>query len=108
MHSKLWDEITYPFPRINGCTGEVWEWISNPILHFVIDVLAYACWDWNWSTLVKGAIVGNDHKLRYFILFTHTKPLFCKDSLMQRQIAFYESQTTRLELKKSYPIKKMT
>ena len=22
--SKVWDEITYPFPNFNGCTGEVW------------------------------------------------------------------------------------
>ena len=27
MSSKMWDEITYPFPNVNGCT--VWEWISN-------------------------------------------------------------------------------
>ena len=25
MHSKMWDEITYPSPNINGCTVEVWE-----------------------------------------------------------------------------------
>ena len=29
MPSKLWDEITYPSPNFNGCTVEVWEWISN-------------------------------------------------------------------------------
>ena len=29
MSSKVWDEITYPFPNVNGCTGEVWDWISN-------------------------------------------------------------------------------
>ena len=28
MPSKVWDEITYPFPKFNGCTIEVWEWIS--------------------------------------------------------------------------------
>ena len=32
MSSKVWDEITYPFPNFNGCTVEVWEWISNPTL----------------------------------------------------------------------------
>ena len=30
--SILWDEITYSFPNLNGCTVEVWEWISNHIL----------------------------------------------------------------------------
>ena len=27
--SKVWDEITYPFPNFNGATVEVWEWLSN-------------------------------------------------------------------------------
>ena len=30
-HHEMWDEITYPFPNFNGCTIEVWEWISNCI-----------------------------------------------------------------------------
>ena len=34
IHYKMWDEITYPFPNFNGCTVEVWEWISNIIPHF--------------------------------------------------------------------------
>ena len=39
MYSKVWDEITYPFPNFNGVTVEVWEWISDVILHFVMDVI---------------------------------------------------------------------
>ena len=31
--------ITYPFPNFNGKTVEVWEWISNFIPHFVVDVI---------------------------------------------------------------------
>ena len=27
--SKVWDEITYPFQTDNGCTVQVWEWVSN-------------------------------------------------------------------------------
>ena len=27
------DEITYPFPKFNGCTVEVSEWMSNFIPH---------------------------------------------------------------------------
>ena len=29
IHYKMWDEMTYPFPKFNGATVEVWEWISN-------------------------------------------------------------------------------
>ena len=29
MPSKVWDEITYPFPSFNGCNVELWEWISS-------------------------------------------------------------------------------
>ena len=32
IHYTVWDEITYPFPNFNGCTVEVWKWISNVIL----------------------------------------------------------------------------
>ena len=32
MSSKMWDGITYPFPNFK----EVWEWISNPIPHFIL------------------------------------------------------------------------
>ena len=35
------DEITYPFPNFNGGTVEVWEWISNLILHFTGHVWFY-------------------------------------------------------------------
>ena len=29
IHHKRLDESTYPFPNLNGCIVEVWEWISN-------------------------------------------------------------------------------
>ena len=41
MPCKVWDEITYPFPNYNGSTVEVWEWISNFIPHFILDVITY-------------------------------------------------------------------
>ena len=43
--SKLWGEITYPSPNFNGCTVEVWEWISNFIPQLLIDASTYPCWD---------------------------------------------------------------
>ena len=34
ISSKVFDEITYPYPNFKGCTAEVWEWISNLITPF--------------------------------------------------------------------------
>ena len=45
ISSKVWYEITYPFPNFNGCTVEVWKWVSNFIPHFMKDVIIYQCWD---------------------------------------------------------------
>ena len=39
MPSKVWDEITYTFPNINGSTVEVWEWISEFTPHFIMDAM---------------------------------------------------------------------
>ena len=41
MPIKALYEITNPFPNFNGGTVEVWEWISNFILHFIIDVTTF-------------------------------------------------------------------
>ena len=43
--SKVWDEITYPLPNFNGCTIEVWEWISNSIPRFIEYMITYPCWN---------------------------------------------------------------
>ena len=41
MPRKVWDEITYPFPNVNGSTVEFYEWISNfPALYNVCDYLS--------------------------------------------------------------------
>ena len=42
---KVWDEITYPFPNVNGYTVKVREWISNSILYFRMDLITYPRWD---------------------------------------------------------------
>ena len=39
------DEITYPFPNVNGGAVDVWEWRSNFIPHFIMDVITYSLWD---------------------------------------------------------------
>ena len=43
MPGNVWHEITYPFPNVNGCTVEVWEWICKFIPHFMMDVIIYLC-----------------------------------------------------------------
>ena len=41
VHYRVWDEIIFPFPNFNGCTVEVWEWISNFIPRFSGHVITY-------------------------------------------------------------------
>ena len=43
MPSNVCDEINYPFPNVNGCTVQVWEWISNFITHFIMYIIIYPC-----------------------------------------------------------------
>ena len=38
-------ESTFPFPNFNGCTIELWEWISNFIPRFTGHVITYTWWD---------------------------------------------------------------
>ena len=55
MPSEVLYEITYPFPNFNGTNDEVWEWISNFISHYMMDVIYFTYWDSSYSMLVKGA-----------------------------------------------------
>ena len=45
MPNEVWIEITSPFSNFNSCTAEVWELISNLILHFRMDGITYPCKD---------------------------------------------------------------
>ena len=45
MLNKVWDKITYPVPKVNGATAEVWELISNFISHYIISEFNYPCWN---------------------------------------------------------------
>ena len=44
MSTKVWDEITYPFPKfkVPGAV-EVREWIYNFISRFIMEVITYPC-----------------------------------------------------------------
>ena len=44
MPSKVWVDITRPFPNFKSCTIEVWEWTSNSTPSFIMDVITYPCW----------------------------------------------------------------
>ena len=41
VHYNVWDEITYPFSNLNGCTVESWEWIRTFIPHFTVHVITW-------------------------------------------------------------------
>ena len=50
MPNRVWDIITNPFPKFNGCTAEVSEWIRNFILHFLMGVFTYSrLWYMYWQ-----------------------------------------------------------
>ena len=38
----------------HGGTAEVWEWISNSIPDFIINVIIYPCWNESYHILAKG------------------------------------------------------
>ena len=41
MPSKVWNEITNPFPNFNDYPVEIWKWISNSNPHFLMDNISY-------------------------------------------------------------------
>ena len=42
---NVWDVMNFTFPNINGCTVEVWEYISKLIPRIVLDAITYSCRD---------------------------------------------------------------
>ena len=53
MPSKVWGQITYPFPNFNRWSVEVWEWISNFIAHFIINVIIHPILGLKWFHVSK-------------------------------------------------------
>ena len=47
IHYKVWDKITYTFPKVNDANLDVWKWIWNLIPHFTGHVITYPCWNWS-------------------------------------------------------------
>ena len=52
-HYKVWEEITYPFPKFNSAA------VSNFIPHLTEHVITYPWWDWSQTMLVKVAPAVN-------------------------------------------------
>ena len=42
---RTYGELTYLFLNLNISTVEVWEYISDFIPHFIMDVVTYPWWD---------------------------------------------------------------
>ena len=41
------------FTNFNTCNVEVWKWLCNFILHLIMDVITYPCWDIKWILVNK-------------------------------------------------------
>ena len=54
MSSRVWDEIIYHFPNFNGFNFELWEWITNFVRRFIMDIIIYPCWDESESMSLEG------------------------------------------------------
>ena len=66
MSSKVWGEITYPFPNFNGCTVDVWECCFIP--HFTVETL--------YSTIYHSKYfieLNIDKSTQYVALWTHKR-----------------------------------
>ena len=65
--SKIWGDITYPFPNVNACTVEVWECISYLIAHLIMDlIISSQTW---WSRIKHCAIAIID---KFYFLCSKT------------------------------------
>ena len=62
MPSKVWDETTYLILDFNGRIMEVWAWISYFILHYMINVITYPCWNYIQSIIVNGATAAKHNR----------------------------------------------
>ena len=43
IHYKMWDEISYSFPKFNDITVKVCEWTTIFIPHFLMNVITFPC-----------------------------------------------------------------
>ena len=102
IHYNVWDEITYPFPNFNGCTVEVWEWISNFIPHIGHGLLIHV-----WIIAVEQCALlhGNPTNLCVKPLQNFINPdfvmKFCIDILIPKWLV----RLTLLGLKSEFLVK---
>ena len=74
MPSKVWDEITYPFPIFNGATIEGWEWISNFISHFFngFNYLSMSGFKLNYVSKRSAWILFQNGSIMFSLLLVRT------------------------------------
>ena len=65
MSSKVWGEIITPVSTFNDCSVEVWRWIGNFNLQFILHVFTFPCRDQSKTMLVKGFHVVMIHEFEY-------------------------------------------
>ena len=78
MPSKVWGEITYEFPNLNGAAVEIGEWISNFTLRFIMVVITYPYWMLIHvckMCQVAGEYCDYDWQKSYYLMY---KPFACE------------------------------
>ena len=104
MPSEVWEEITYPSSDFNGCTDDVWEWISKFIPHFMMDVI-------NFHAGIKvkpGPLKGSLISMPYFVFHcihqldtlsgSLSVVIRCNNNITFQLFAFYFTKGCRLVL----------
>ena len=51
-------KLLYQLADTNGCTVDIWEWISDDRSPFIMEVIIYPCWYFQLSMIAKGAPDG--------------------------------------------------
>ena len=70
--------MIYPFTNFIGCNHciiEVWEWISNFIPHFTVNVITYQCWQWTICPPFPGDGMYPDSKVHGANMGHHLGPV---------------------------------
>ena len=68
LPSKLWDDITHPFPNFNSCTID-WEWISN-----FIHLWGFHCLSMIGLHLIRVSKSGPSHLVGCLSQWVYTLP----------------------------------
>ena len=95
--------LIYVLQNFNSCTVDIWEWISDFILHFIMDVITFP---WQLNGLMTGC-----HRSPSLVTLTHlglvshicimkNSPHFPSDTYMHRK-SLYFSYRSRGDIQNS-------